>query len=92
MALNNAYKMYTALVKEHTPEQRFLTMGDAVRELTHDLYQSGSGNAEVEGRASELDSRYGDAVRVGDWPEGSVGCKGNDDGDVGVSAGGCADG
>ncbi len=26
MALNNAYKMYTALVKEHTPERRFLTM------------------------------------------------------------------
>jgi hypothetical protein len=24
MALNNAYKMYTTLVKEHTPEQRFL--------------------------------------------------------------------
>jgi hypothetical protein len=31
MALNNAYKMYTALVKEHTPERRFLSMGDAVR-------------------------------------------------------------
>ena len=23
MALNNAYKMYTALVKEHTPKRRF---------------------------------------------------------------------
>jgi hypothetical protein len=41
MALNNAYKMYTALVKEHTPEGRFLSMGDAVRELTHDLCQRG---------------------------------------------------
>jgi hypothetical protein len=41
MALNNAYKMYTALVKEHTPERRFLSMGDAVRELTHDLCQRG---------------------------------------------------
>jgi hypothetical protein len=33
--------MYTALVKEHTPEQRFLRMGKAVRELTHDLCQRG---------------------------------------------------
>ncbi len=41
MVLNNAYKMYTALVKEHTPEWRFLTMGNAVRELTHDLCQRG---------------------------------------------------
>jgi hypothetical protein len=41
MALNNAYKMYTALVKEHTPERRFLEMGNAVRELTHDLCQGG---------------------------------------------------
>ena len=31
--------MYTALVKEHTPELRFITMGDAVRELTHGLCQ-----------------------------------------------------
>ena len=41
MALNNAYKMYMALVKEHTPEQRFLSMGNAVRELTHDLCKRG---------------------------------------------------
>ena len=41
MALNNAYKMYRALVKEHTPERRFLSMGNAVRELTHDLCQRG---------------------------------------------------
>ncbi len=41
MALNNAYKMYKALVKQHTPERRFLDMGDAVRELTHDLCQRG---------------------------------------------------
>ncbi len=39
MALNNAYKMYTALVKEHTPGRRFLSMGNAVRELTHGLCQ-----------------------------------------------------
>jgi hypothetical protein len=29
--------MYKALVKQHTPERRFLDMGDAVRELAHDL-------------------------------------------------------
>ncbi len=39
MALNNTYKMYTALVKQQTPERRFLTMGNAVRELTHNLCQ-----------------------------------------------------
>ncbi len=52
----------------------------------------GSGNAEVEGRASELYSRYGEVVRVGDRPEGSVRRKGNDDGDAGVTAGGCTNG
>ncbi len=31
MAMNNAYKMYKALVKQHMPEQRFLNMGNAVR-------------------------------------------------------------
>jgi hypothetical protein len=41
MALNNAYKMYTALIKEHTPERRFLRMGDAVRESTLDLCHRG---------------------------------------------------
>jgi hypothetical protein len=41
MALNNANKMYTALVKEHTPERRFLPTGNTVRELTHDLCQRG---------------------------------------------------
>ncbi len=92
MALNNAYKMYTALVKERRPERRFLPMGDAVRELMHDLCQKGSGDAEVEGGASELDSRYGEVVWVGDRLEGLVRRKGNDDGDAGVSAGGCADG
>ena len=42
MALNNAYKMYMMLVKEHTQGSRgMLYMGDAVRELTHDLCQMG---------------------------------------------------
>jgi hypothetical protein len=41
MSINNDYKMYTALVKQHTPERRFLDMGDAVRELAHNLCQRG---------------------------------------------------
>ena len=41
MSLNNAYKMYKALVKQHTPEQRILDTGNAVRELTHNLCQRG---------------------------------------------------
>ena len=42
MALNTAYKMYKALVKQHTPEQRYLDVGNAVRELMYDLCQRGS--------------------------------------------------
>ena len=90
MLLNNAYKMYTALVKEHTPKLRFLLMGDAVRELTHDLCQRG--DAEVEGGASQLDTRYGEVVWVDDRPEGAVRHKGDDDGDAGVSTGAGANG
>jgi hypothetical protein len=41
MSINKAYKMYTTLAKQHTPERRFLDMGDAVRELAHDLCQRG---------------------------------------------------
>ncbi len=33
--------MYTTLVKQHTPERRFLDMGNAVRKLAHDLCQRG---------------------------------------------------
>jgi hypothetical protein len=31
MSIYNAYKMYKALIKQHTPEHRFLDMGNAVR-------------------------------------------------------------
>jgi hypothetical protein len=41
MSVNNAYKMYTALVKQHTPEHRFLDMCHAMRELAHNLCQRG---------------------------------------------------
>jgi hypothetical protein len=41
MSINNAYKMYKVLIKQHMPECRFLDMGNAVRELAHDLCQRG---------------------------------------------------
>ncbi len=41
MSVINAYKMYMALVKQHTPERRFLDMGNAVRESAHNLCQRG---------------------------------------------------
>jgi hypothetical protein len=41
MALNNAYKIYLELVKQHMPEQRYLDMSKAVRELMHNLCQRG---------------------------------------------------
>ena len=41
MSMNNTYNMYKALVKQHMPEWRFLDMGNAVRELTHNLCQRG---------------------------------------------------
>jgi hypothetical protein len=41
MAINNTYKMYKALIMQHMPEQRFLDMGNAVRELAHGLCQRG---------------------------------------------------
>ncbi len=41
MSINNAYKMYKVLVKQHMPEQRFLDMGNPVRELAHYLCQRG---------------------------------------------------
>jgi hypothetical protein len=47
----------------------------------------GSGNAKVRGRASKLDSRFGEIVWVDDRPEGLRQCKGDDDGNAGVSTG-----
>jgi hypothetical protein len=41
MSLNNAYKMYKVLVKQPMPEQRFLDMGNAMRELMHNLCPRG---------------------------------------------------
>jgi hypothetical protein len=52
----------------------------------------GSGDAEVEGGASDLDLRFGEFFRVGDRPEGSVRREGDDESDASVPAGGGADG
>ena len=41
MSMNNAYKIYRALVEKHTPGRRGLDMGDAVKEMTHALAQRG---------------------------------------------------
>ena len=53
---------------------------------------TGSGDVEVEGGASELNSRFGEIVRVGEGPEGSFRRKGDDDGDAGVPASGGGNG
>ncbi len=41
MTLNNAYKVYAALVEEHTPERRYLDMDESVKEMAHALTQQG---------------------------------------------------
>jgi hypothetical protein len=41
MALNNAFRVYQVLAKEHTPDRRLLTMPMCVKELAHALMQSG---------------------------------------------------
>ena len=83
MALNNAYKMYTA-------ERRFLLMGKAVRELTHNLCQRGPAmrklRAEHPSWTRDMGKLYGWMIS---W---KVRRKGDDDGDAGVSTGAGADG
>ena len=39
MTMNNAYKIYNALVDEHTPDRRFLEMRKAIEEMTHAFCQ-----------------------------------------------------
>ncbi len=41
MALNNAYNMYTAIMELHSTGRHLSDMGNAVRELTHELCQRG---------------------------------------------------
>mmetsp|Transcript_29715 Transcript_29715/g.54805 ORF Transcript_29715/g.54805 Transcript_29715/m.54805 type:complete len:295 (+) Transcript_29715:1717-2601(+) len=41
MSMNNAYKIYDALVTEHTPDRRFLEMREAIEEMTHAFCQRG---------------------------------------------------
>ena len=41
MSMHNAYKIYLALHKQHTPDQKCLSMKQCVKELTFDLLQRG---------------------------------------------------
>ena len=41
MCIHNAYKLYEALVQEHTPGQRFLDRREAIQEMTHAFCQRG---------------------------------------------------
>ena len=41
MTMNNAYKIYNALVEERTPDKRFLEMREAIEEMTHAFCQRG---------------------------------------------------
>ena len=42
MTLNNAYKIYVALVEKYTPNRRYLDMGEAVAEAAHAFLQQGA--------------------------------------------------
>jgi len=59
--------MYKALVKQHTPERRFLDMGDVVRDLMHELYQRGPGmqklRAEPPSWKRDMSKIFGQKVR-----------------------------
>ena len=46
----------------------------------------GSGDAEAEGRASELDSGHGEIFWVDHWLKGLLGRKGGDEGVIGDAA------
>jgi hypothetical protein len=68
MALNNAYKMYGALINKWTPYgRRTLDMGDAVRELTHDLCQRGP---EMRKQRAEHPSWTRDMTKLFGWLSG----------------------
>jgi hypothetical protein len=41
MSMHNAYKIYLALHKQHTPDRKCLSMKQCVKELTFDLLQRG---------------------------------------------------
>ena len=71
MSLNNAYKMYKALVKQHTPKWRFLDMGNTVRELTHDLCQMGPAKRKLR---AEHPSWMQDMLKLFGWITGRKVC------------------
>jgi hypothetical protein len=66
MALNNAYKMYGALINKWTPYGRqTLDMGDAVRELTTTCVREKTASG-ASLRCVGLDARLGEASSIGD--------------------------
>jgi hypothetical protein len=86
MSINNAYNMYKALVKQHTPEQKILDMGNAVRELTHDLCQRGP---EMWKLRAEHPSWTRDMSKLFRWKAGWKVClekNGDDDGGISDAA------
>ncbi len=91
MSLNNAYKMYKVLGKQHTPERVFLDMGNAVRELTHDLCQRGPVMQKLR---AEHPSKTRDMLKMFGWITGRKvrsDARGDDDGAVGDTTGGNTD-
>jgi hypothetical protein len=64
MSINNTYKMYTTLIKQHMPERRFLDMGDAVRELAHNLCQRGPAMQKLR---AEHSSWTRDMLKLFEW-------------------------
>ncbi len=64
MALNNAYKMYMAIMELHSPGWHLLDMGNAVRELRHDLCQWGPAMSKMR---AEHPSWTRDMMRLFGW-------------------------
>ena len=75
MALNNSYKMYVALVKQHTCRAENFGHGQRCEGIDARSMSKRSGDEEAEGRASELDARHIEIVWLDHRPEGLLGRK-----------------
>ncbi len=64
MVLNNAYKMYMAIMEIHSASWHLLDMGNAVRELMHELCQRGSAMRQMR---AEHPSWLRDMTRLFGW-------------------------
>ena len=73
MLLNNAYKMYNTLVKQHTPERMFFGHGQCREGIDARPMPKGSGNVEAKGRASERDAGHAKNIWLDHRPEGLLG-------------------